>query len=225
MGCHTATGPALDGIDITPSLCTRATREPDYKAEADAMARLAASLTGDGNMLDALADVALTTCHAESAGISILELDAHVQMFRWHAIRGAWAKYQGQGLPRHASPCGETVARRSTVLMRTPHVVYQDLRAAEPPIAEVLLSPFQILGETLGTVWVINHAEGRMFTAEDARITERLAAFASNAFLLQDQVRRTNEMRDELGRSNRRLLKILERTGSGQASPEPLGPA
>jgi hypothetical protein len=211
MGC-VMTERALDGIDITSSLHIRPVRAPDYKAEADGMATLSEALAKDGDVLAALAEVALAVCNAESAGISVLELDANVQLFRWHAIRGAWASYQGQGLPRDGSPCGETVARRATVLMRTPHLVYPEVRPAQPPIAEVLLSPFRILGETLGTVWVVNHTEGRAFDREDARITERLAGFASNAFLVQEQVRRAHERHEELTRFNSRLLKILDRT-------------
>lgn len=210
--------PRLEGIDITPSLSSRPAREPDYRAEAEGMAAVSDALARDGDVLGRLGEVALTVCNAESAGISILEFDANVQMFRWHAIRGAWAGYEGQGLPRHASPCGETVARRATVLMRTPHVAFPEVRPAQPPIVEVLLSPFRILGETLGTVWVVSHTEGRTFNREDARITERLAAFASDAFLVQEQLSRAREVRDELARFNNRLMKILERTPSQRAS-------
>lgn len=205
-------GASLSDIDLTSRLGEDAPRAPDHRAEAEAMNMLAEVLgRADGDVLDALASVALEACRAETAGVSILEFDGASQVFRWHAIQGAWAKYQGQGLPRHASPCGETVARGTSVLMRSPQLYYPDVAAADPPIAEVLLSPFKILGESVGTVWVISHSEGRRFDAEDARMTERLASFAANAFVLQDRVRRGDALREELERSNQRLMKILER--------------
>jgi hypothetical protein len=79
-------------------------------------------------------------------------------MFRWHAIRGHWSKYEGQGLPRDGSPCGVTIARNQTCLMSHPERHFIAVAAADPPIDEVLLTPFLVLGEPLATVRVIFHA-------------------------------------------------------------------
>jgi hypothetical protein len=198
-------------LDITASLRDRPSRAPDYQAEAEALHELAGELErGEGDMLGKLADIALRICRAQSSGISVLEPDGSRQVFRWHAVRGTWAHFEGHGLPREASPCGITVARRSTFFMKQPGLVFPEVAKATPAIAEVLLAPFDILGETLGTVWVIAHDESVRFDAEDARIVERLARFAGKAFLLQEQASHAVEMRDEMYRANRRLTKIVE---------------
>lgn len=198
-------------LDTTARLRERPSRAPDYEVEADALHELAGELErADGDVLGKLADLALRICRAQSSGISILEPDGDRQIFRWHAVRGKWAHFEGQGLPREASPCGITVARRRTFVMKRPGLVFPEVAKAEPSISEVLLSPFEILGETLGTVWVIAHDESVVFDAEDARIVERLARFASRAFLLQERASHAVEMRDEMYRANRRLTKIVQ---------------
>jgi GAF domain-containing protein len=74
-----------------------------------------------------------------------------------------------------------------------------------------------ILGEPLGTVWVIFHEldarPRRAFDNEHVRLMESLARFASNAFLLQEQARNATEVRDEALRTNRRLMTLLQRLG------------
>lgn len=208
----------LSEIDCTPLLASRPSRPADHARENEALQRLGGELANPGgNVLAALAQAALELCDADSAGISILEPDGAQPMFRWHAIRGAWAKYEGQGLPRDESPCGVTVARNETCLMRRPERCFPAVLGADPRIAEVLLTPFLILGEPLGTVWVIFHEEGeprRQFDREHARTIESLARFASNAFLLQEQARHATEARDEIFRVNRRLTKILTNMGA-----------
>ena len=209
----------LPDIDHTPRLAARPMREPDHRAENRALHRLADEVADPaGNVLAVLAEVALELCGADSAGTSILEPGATGPMFRWHAIRGEWAKYEGQGLPRDGSPCGVTIARNDTCLMSHPERFFPAVAAADPPIAEVLLAPFLILGEPLGTVWVIFHdgnaRAARAFDREHARQVEVLARFASNAFLLQQQAANAVEARDEMYRANRRLTRILQELGA-----------
>jgi GAF domain-containing protein len=208
----------LSEIDRTPLLARRNGRPADYAAESAVLQRLAAELGNPaGNVLGCLAASALELCGADSAGISLLEPDACDPMFRWHAIRGDWAKYEGGGLPRDGSPCGVTIARNQTCLMTHPERYFPAVAGAEPAIDEVLLTPFLILGEPLATVWVIFHARNdrpqRAFDKEHVRQVESLARFASNAFLLQEQVRNATEARDEALRANRRLMKVLQKLG------------
>jgi len=209
---------ALDEVDITAALQSRRAREPDFRLESEGMMLLADELARpEGDVLGALSEIALRHCRADSAGISILEPDGAEDLFRWHAVRGAWACYEGGGLPRNASPCGATIARNAPVLMREPHRVYPRVRDAAPPIHEVLLAPFLILGEPVGTVWVISHSAAREFDAEDSRIVTRLARFASTAFLLREDTRRAAEARDDVLRVNARLKRIIESLESAKA--------
>lgn len=214
---------ALSDVDLTPLLERRPARAPDYAAENATLLRLGNELANPtGDILGALAEQAARLCAAGSAGISILEPGAVEPIFRWHALRGEWAKYEGQGLPRGGSPCGVTIERNRVCLMRQPQRHFPAVAAADPPIHEVLLAPFPILGEPLGTVWIISHdmakGKGREFDAEDARVVQNLARFASNAFLLQHQIRHATELRDDLYRANRRLTRILQQfTGATTA--------
>lgn len=209
---------ALQEIDRTPLLAARRQRVPDYASENAALRRLASELANPAcDVLAELAEVALELCAADSAGISVLEPDAPDRMFRWHAIRGEWSKYEGQGLPRDGSPCGVTIARNETCLMGHPERHFHAVAAADPQIDEVLLSPITLLGEPLGTVWVIFHEvedrPRRAFDNEHARLVESLARFASDAFLMQEQLRNATEVRDEAIRTNRRLMKVLQGLG------------
>ena len=64
----------LSEIDRTQLLAARGTRAPDFGSENAALQRLAGALADPaGNVLDALAEVALELCAADSAGISLLE--------------------------------------------------------------------------------------------------------------------------------------------------------
>lgn len=85
------------------------------------------------------------------------------------------------------------------------------MASAEPELLEVLLAPFQILGESVGTVWIIAHDEVRKFDSEDARVVESVASVAAVAFTMRDALSRTMELNEELKRSNARLNRVLER--------------
>lgn len=205
----------LRDVDRTPLLALRPARLPDHAAENRELQRLGDELANPGgNVLAVLAESALRLCAAHSAGISVLEPDGAEPIFRWHAIQGEWARYEGQGLPRNGSPCGITIGRNQLCLMHRPERHFTAMAAVDPTIDEVVLAPFLVLGQPLGTVWVIFHEHAgetnRPFDGEDARVLQSLARFASNAFLLQEQARNALEARDEIYRVNRRLRKILQ---------------
>ena len=82
----------------------------DGRALARAMA------AAPDTVLERVAEAALGLCGAGSAGISLLDGDGGRQVFRWHAVAGAFAGYLGGTLPRSFSPCG-TVVDRDAVLL------------------------------------------------------------------------------------------------------------
>jgi GAF domain-containing protein len=198
-------------IDLSAELARRPSRAPDFEAEARLMVQLGDEL-GDpnGDVLASLTRAAISACRADASGISLLEPHGAEEVFRWVAIRGTWSRYEGGGLPRSASPCGVTIARNQAVLMRAPHLAYPEVRGS-PEIAEVLLAPFTMLGQPVGTVWVITHDPARKFDAEDARMVGQLARFAGKAFLLVEQLKNALANSDELSRANVRLKRELER--------------
>ena len=164
-----------------------------------------------GRILTKLVEAALDLCHADSAGISIVEHSDTGVVFRWHAIVGEFAPHQGGSLPRFESPCGIVLDRNAAQLMAYPHRYFAPLRAASPRVVEVLLVPFHMLGEPVGTVWVLSHHEGTHFCAEDCRLVTALAKFAAAAYMLRSSQETALGARDELIRSNDRLRRANDK--------------
>ncbi|HYC35374.1 MAG TPA: GAF domain-containing protein [Usitatibacter sp.] len=172
---------------------------------AEALAR------GEREVLQRLADAALSLCGAQSAGISLIELDNGASIFRWHAVAGRWSGYLMGFMPRKASPCGVVVDRHAPQLMANPELYFPEMNKAEPLAEEALLVPFDVLGETVGTVWVVSHDPSVKFAAEHLRVMQRLANFAAAAYLVRATLAQSLEAREELTRANDRLNRENER--------------
>ena len=172
----------LDAVICTAELSRRRARPADYSAENRAVMSLVHEMTRpSGNVLQKLVETALDLCRAHSAGVSILEEEDGRKVFRWRAVAGQWSRFLGGTLPRESSPCGTVLDLDSAVLMSHPerHYVYS---LDAPPIVEVLLVPFHVAGEGVGTIWIIAHDGSRNFDAEDQRIVTNLGQFASAAY-------------------------------------------
>ena len=186
----------LDDIITTRELERRVTRPPDHQSESEALVTLMRVLKEPGaNVLQAVAETALGLCGAHSAGISIAEHDGGEPVFRWHAAAGAWSKFLGRTIPRHASPCEVVLERNAPLLMAYPERCFIFPLAGVPPLAEVLLVPFAIAGETVGTLWVIAHDGHRRFDREDLRILQMLSEVAALAL----QISRQQQLRERSG--------------------------
>lgn len=133
-------------------------------------------------LLQRLSGVAMELCHAQSAGVSLLEEAEGRRYFRWHAVAGAWTGLLWSTLPREFSPCGTVLDRNQALLMVDPVRYFTPLEQVQPAVHEALLLPFTVDGETVGTVWVIAHDGARKFDAEDRRIVCALTAFAAAAY-------------------------------------------
>ncbi|WP_425311772.1 GAF domain-containing protein [Microvirga massiliensis] len=120
-------------------------------------------------------------CHADSAGISLLEPGGENGLFRWQAIVGGLAGYLGGTVPREANLCGVVIARDSMLLFREAARFFPGLRDAEPRIFESLVAPWHVKGEAVGALWAIQHTPDGRFDAEDARLLQSLARFAAAA--------------------------------------------
>lgn len=141
----------LEDVLITEELKRRAARK-NFAAENRALTALAQEL---GNAPEAvqnrLTDLVLELCHADSAGISLLESQGGEDVFRWTAAKGAFSENLGGTIPRAASPCGVVIERNETLLFRDSELYFPLLRAAKPAIHESLLAPFYVDGRPAGT--------------------------------------------------------------------------
>lgn len=179
----------LDAVIATAELNRRPSRAPNYEIESRAFAALmdvmanASGRSGADHVLQRLVETALDICRAHSAGVSILENEDGLELFRWRAVAGAWSKFLGGCMPRERSPCGTVLERNMPILMSHPerHYCYS---SDVPPIFEVLLIPFHCEGKPVGTVWIVAHDDTRQFDNEDHRLMTGLSRFAATAYQL-----------------------------------------
>jgi signal transduction histidine kinase len=204
----------LESVISTEELKRRPTRPADHAAENTALIALAKEMvTSPNDILQKLADAALALCHAGSSGISLLEADgAH---FHWPAITGALAALVGGGTPREYGPCGTVLDRNAPQLMSQPQRYFTYLDAITPSIEELLLIPFYIEGEAVGTIWVVAHDSSHRFQAEDLRVMTNLGTFAAAAYQTLANAARMRETESELRHSlgvQQELQNLTEET-------------
>lgn len=171
-------------VDIRNALASRPSRTPDYETENRALASLAAELAKNPqNMLQKLVETALELCQADTSGVSLLEKQDGVEVFRWEALAGVFAAARNSTMPRDASPCGVCIDHNTTELMYLADRVFPAL-LNEPRFVEALLIPFHFEGRPIGTVWVVTHQYDRKFDREDERVMTTLSKFASSGWQL-----------------------------------------
>ncbi len=133
--------PNLESVISTAELRRRPSRAPDYAAENRALVALAQEVSvSPNNILQKLVEIALTLCHAHSAGISML--DDERKKFRWIAIAGRWVNHLGGGAPRHFSPSG-TVLDRSVPLLVFTSGTKLSQRSGSAPMTTVAVSTWK----------------------------------------------------------------------------------
>lgn len=173
----------LEDVIATEALDQRAPRVTSAAAERRAMGELKRALAGSPrSVLQKLVEVALALCGAQSAGVSLLEEADGRRFFRWYAVAGAWAGLLWTTLPRDFSPCGTVLDRQEPLLMVDPERYFALLGQVPPRVTEVLLVPFEVGGEMVGTVWVVAHDAAQQFDSEDCRIVTELTRFAALAY-------------------------------------------
>ncbi|MGH8181419.1 MAG: PAS domain S-box protein [Steroidobacteraceae bacterium] len=171
----------LQSILRTEELQNRPSRSPDREAENQALAVLAQALADSPEIIfQVLADEALELLHVGSTGISLLTKDG--QRFCWAAIAGEWSAHVGGGMPRDFGPSGDVLDCNTPLLFTRWERRYPYLAAATPPAEESLLVPFHVEGKPVGTIWAMTHDLERKFDAEDLRLLQSLARFASAAY-------------------------------------------
>jgi signal transduction histidine kinase len=200
----------LETVIATDQLHGRKTRAPNHVAENDALIALVQKMaTSPNDILETLAETALTLCHAQTCGISLLEPDG--QHFYWPAITGVWASQVGGGTPRDFSPCGTVLDRNAAQLMFHPEKHFAYFLPVTPWIEEVLLVPFYLGGKAVGTIWVIVHDQSRHFDAEDLRVITNLGTFATAAYQTLQHVNSAKLANEYLESEVQRRTEALQR--------------
>jgi PAS domain S-box-containing protein len=180
---ETARPPEPQSMLSTAELSRRLSRPPDREAENQALIALAQEMaTAPGNVLQKLADTALTLCRAHSSGLSILEAGDQKRNFHWRAIAGQWSPHLNGGTPRDFGPCGTVLDRNAALVCSHPERDFPYFGEVTPLLEEGLLVPFYVNGEAVGTIWVVSHDELRCFDAEDLRLLTNLGTFTAAAY-------------------------------------------
>ena len=186
----------LNAVLRTAQLHHRQRRRPDYEAESRALLSLAQMLANPPrDILQRLVDAALDLCQGGSAGISIIEDHLGEKVFRWHALAGALAAHKWGTTPRDFSPCGTVIDRNAVQLMHLPERHFLYLTNVKPQVVEVLLVPFSVNEQPVGTIWVVSHDEARQFDAEDERLVRELGQLATIAYQFASSVQ-TSKIHD-----------------------------
>lgn len=187
---------SLEDVLITRQLQERSSRPPDYRAENSGLSALAQELASHPtNVLQRLCEIAVELCQANSAGVSIAEEIEGAKIFRWRAVAGELAPYLHSMLPYDFAPCGIVVQEDAPQLLSHPVRYYPYVEAVEPYIYEVLLIPFRVAGQPVGTVWIVSSQKDRHFDHEDERLLTNLSQFAAatlNLLESQEAVQSTN---------------------------------
>lgn len=206
----------VDDVLITTELASRPSRTPDYEAESRALGLLAQEMaTNPRGVLQRCAELVMELCHADSAGISILESGGTNGLLRWHAAAGGFAPNLHGTMPLEASPCGTVIERDRVLLFHEAERFFPALKGVEPRIFENLLTPWHVEGKAVGRLWAIRHTPEGRFDAEDARVLESIARLAAAAFQMTSALDEAKAERLQMEQRTRALheaearLKVL----------------
>lgn len=174
---------AIDDVIITHELAARPLRLVNIRGEIASMHSLAnACHDGPGNLLKLLARLAVDLCGAGTGGVSLIEASEDgTEHFRWRALAGDLAHYEGGTTPRDWSPCGFSLKAGKTVLYSYPARHFTYFQQIETPIVEGLVIPIYLDSLPIGTIWIVSHNQECHFDLEDVRVMTSLGAFAAGA--------------------------------------------
>lgn len=174
------------GVKIEDLLSSRAflsRRSSEPRAadrEARAIERLRNCSSGTlGGSLQELVNIAVEYCNADSAGISLEEVNEQGEpQFRWIAVAGSFAPYLNGTTPRFYSPCGTCIDRGTAQHYQVFNPYYNFLGVSAEPIFDGLLIPWRsFVGR--GTLWVVSHQSENAFDRGDYEFVRKVASFVS----------------------------------------------
>lgn len=166
----------LDSVDET----LRPGQALDEAREAELFVRLRASLAESKEAaMNALVQIAVTDCHADSAGISLEEPGPKGDLqFRWVVVAGSFVPYLNGTTPRFYSPCGTCLDRGVPQRYQIWEPYYNFLGVNAKPIRDGLLIPWHA-EHRQGTLWIVSHQSNDCFTESDFALMRKLASFVA----------------------------------------------
>ena len=126
-------------------------------------------------VLQELVEIAVDCCHADSAGISVEEVNEKSELqFRWIVVAGSFARYLNGTTPRFYSPCGTCIDRGVAQHFQVTHPYYNFLGVNAEPIKDGILIPWRSEG-MLGTLWLVSHSAKDAFDKSDYEFLHTIA--------------------------------------------------
>jgi signal transduction histidine kinase len=146
-------------------------------------------------VLQKLVDVAVEFCGADSAGVSLEEMNEQGELrFRWVAIAGSFSQYLHGTTPRFFSPCGTCLSSGRAQRYRVTKPYYDFLGVVAEDINDGLLIPWAS-DESRGTIWAISHGARDTFIPDDYKLLSTLASFVGISVRLAERARHTTSLR------------------------------
>ena len=183
-------GTGLEVLDIQeePAFALRRIHRHDAGTQIRAMERLAqAFVETPADMLQELVNAAVDLCGAESAGISVQQVDPDGKIqYHWVATAGRYAAFLDAMLPPYPSACAVCIERGRPQLFRVSKSFFDLMQVDAATVTDGLLIPWQV-DETHGTIWIMAHGREQAFDAEDCRLMQTLANFAAMGVRQQRQ--------------------------------------
>jgi len=206
----------VDDLLVTQELERRRSRprSPD-RATVSALQLLSRDIAKNpSEALPRLVGLAQELCAGGSAGISVYEPEPEGPgIFRWTALTGRAAQFNGETTPRDFSPCGICLDRSEIIVMDRPGRYYEWLNLPGLPLTEAILVPLFINGtDQFGTLWVMSHDE-HQFDSEDARILADMSSVVGLALSLISGIANKIALADQARNQSTKLEALGQLTG------------
>ena len=172
----------IQAVIANQQLNVRPARQPDYAAQLAATTAVIKALAElPETVLTKLSQSILQLTGADSAGVSLLGNASGSKVFVWQGAAGLFEKYLGSVVPYDESPCGLVISTGKTMLLLNPGEAYKTAAQVQPHMQEVLLMPFYVNCQPVGTVWAISQGD-KKFDAEDARLITAMSELVALAY-------------------------------------------
>ncbi|SDR54214.1 GAF sensor hybrid histidine kinase [Paraburkholderia fungorum] len=202
----------------TDELARRVARAPDYAAENRSLVTLARAQAGPRtDLLQTIADAALSLCRAGSAGISLIEAAGNARVFRWLSVSGLCADLRGKITTWEECPCAVALEAQTPQLFVRPQERFSCLAFPGVSVQEGIVVPISLMGQDLGAIWVMSHTDECSFDLEDVRLLSNLAVFAGSSLTIinardtsEESDRRHNDFIAMLGHELRNPMAPID---------------